>query len=189
MNITPQHIPDVWLISPRKFGDERGFFSETFRNTALADMGFERDFVQDNHSMSGAIGTVRGLHFQLTPHQQDKLVRVTRGAILDVAVDIRPKSPTFGQHVAVELSAENWDQLLVPRGFAHGFQTLTENCEVLYKVTDYYAPQAERGLLWCDPALNIAWPIAAEGAHLNERDAAWPKLADLDLAPEPTPAT
>jgi dTDP-4-dehydrorhamnose 3,5-epimerase len=181
MNITPQKIPDVWLISPRKFGDDRGFFSETFRKSALADMGFERDFVQDNHSMSGARGTVRGLHFQLAPHQQDKLVRVIHGAILDVAVDIRPNSPSFGQHVAVELSAGNWDQLLVPKGFAHGFQTLTENCEVLYKVTDYYAPQAERGLLWSDPALGISWPISVAEAALNDRDAAWPKLCDLSL--------
>jgi dTDP-4-dehydrorhamnose 3,5-epimerase len=189
MNITPQNIPDVWLISPRKFGDDRGFFSETFRKAALSELGFDRDFVQDNHSMSGAKGTVRGLHFQLEPHQQDKLIRVIHGAVLDVAVDIRPHSPTFGRHVAVELSAGNWNQLLVPRGFAHGFQTLTENCEVLYKVTDYYAPHAEKGLLWNDPALGVSWPIAAADTLLNARDASWPKLADLALDREaiPTP--
>lgn len=179
MLIEPQAIPDVLLISPRKHGDARGFFSETFRADALAEAGFTRPFVQDNHSRSGRRGIVRGLHFQLRPHEQDKLLRVTRGAILDVAVDIRPGSPSFGRHVAVELSADNWRQLLVPRGFAHGFQTLTEDCEVLYKVTDYYAPESERGLLWSDPALGIDWPIPPDEAFTNDRDGAWPGLAGL----------
>lgn len=179
MDIIPQTIPDVLLITPRKFGDERGFFSETFRKAALSEAGFEREFIQDNHSMSGANGTVRGLHFQLKPFEQDKLLRVVKGAVLDVAVDIRPDSPTYGQHVAVELSASNWRQLLVPRGFAHGFQTLTDDCEVLYKVTAYYAPEAERGLLWNDPDLDIDWPLGESAATINTRDAAWPRLREL----------
>ena len=177
--ITPQAVPDVLLIEPRRFGDERGFFSETYSAKVLAEAGFETLFVQDNHSRSPKKGTVRGLHFQAPPFAQDKLLRVTRGAILDVAVDIRKGSPTYGRSVAVELSAENWRQLLVPKGFAHGFQTLTEDCEVLYKVTDYYAPAAEAGLLWSDPALGIAWPAGVE-AGINARDAAWPSLADFD---------
>jgi dTDP-4-dehydrorhamnose 3,5-epimerase len=176
MKIEPQAIADVLLITPQRFGDARGFFSETFRRSALAEAGFDRDFVQDNHSLSEKRGTVRGLHFQLEPHAQDKLIRVTRGAVLDVAVDIRPGSPTYGRHVAVELSADNWTQLLVPRGFAHGFQTLTDGAEVLYKVTGYYAPEAERGLLWSDPALRVDWPVTAEDATVNARDAAWPTL-------------
>lgn len=177
--ITPQAIGDVLLIEPKRFGDERGFFSETYSAKGLAEAGFTALFVQDNHSRSPKIGTVRGLHFQAPPFAQDKLLRVTRGAILDVAVDIRKGSPTYGRSVAVELSAENWRQLLVPKGFAHGFQTLTEDCEVLYKVTDYYAPASEAGLLWNDPALGIAWPADIE-AVINARDAAWPSLADFD---------
>ena len=176
MRIEPQVIPDVLLITPARYGDARGFFSETFRKSALAEAGFEGEFVQDNHSLSERRGTVRGLHFQLEPHAQDKLLRVVRGAILDVAVDIRRGSPTRGQHVAVELSADNWAQLLVPKGFAHGFQTLTDGAEVLYKVSDYYAPEAERGLLWCDPALGVDWPVPVAEATVNARDAAWPTL-------------
>jgi dTDP-4-dehydrorhamnose 3,5-epimerase len=176
--VTPQAVPDVLLIEPKKHGDERGFFSETYNARVLAEAGFTALFVQDNHSRSPRRGTVRGLHFQAPPFAQDKLLRVTRGAILDVAVDIRRGSPTYGRSVAVELSAENWRQLLVPRGFAHGFQTLTDDCDVLYKVTDYYAPQAEAGLRWDDPALGIAWPGIE--AFINDRDAAWPALADFD---------
>jgi dTDP-4-dehydrorhamnose 3,5-epimerase len=176
MKIEPQAIPEVLLITPARHGDARGFFSETFRKSALAEAGFEGEFVQDNHSLSERRGTVRGLHFQLEPNAQDKLLRVVRGAILDVAVDIRPGSPTYGRHVAVELSADNWRQLLVPKGFAHGFQTLSDGAEVLYKVTDYYAPAAERGLLWSDEALGIDWPIKAGDATVNARDAAWPTL-------------
>jgi dTDP-4-dehydrorhamnose 3,5-epimerase len=127
------------LFEPKRFNDHRGFFSETFSRRALAAIGFDLEFVQENHSLSSQSGVVRGLHFQAPPHGQDKLVRVTRGRILDVAVDIRKGSPTFGRHVAVELSAENWRQLLVPKGFAHGFCTLEPDCEVVYKVTDYYA--------------------------------------------------
>jgi dTDP-4-dehydrorhamnose 3,5-epimerase len=178
--VVPQAVADVLLIQPRKFGDERGFFSETYSKKVLEAAGFTAEFVQDNHSRSPVKGTVRGLHFQAPPFAQDKLLRVTRGAILDVAVDIRKGSPTYGVAVAVELSAENWRQLLVPKGFAHGFQTLTEDCEVLYKVTDYYAPASEAGLLWSDPALGIDWPLGTDQAVINARDAAWPTLALLD---------
>jgi dTDP-4-dehydrorhamnose 3,5-epimerase len=178
--VTPQAVPEVLLIEPPRFGDERGFFSETYNRKVLAEAGFDGVFVQDNHSRSPRRGTVSGLHFQAPPAAQDKLLRVTRGAILDVAVDIRRGSPTYGRAVAVELSAENWRQLLVPKGFAHGFQTLTDDCEVLYKVTDYYAPQTEAGLLWSDPALGIAWPLGTAEAVINVRDAAWPALADFD---------
>jgi dTDP-4-dehydrorhamnose 3,5-epimerase len=177
--VTPQAVPEVLLIEPVKHGDERGFFSETYNARVLADAGFTGSFVQDNHSRSPKKGTVRGLHFQAPPFAQDKLLRVTRGAILDVAVDIRRGSPTWGVAVAAELSAENWRQLLVPRGFAHGFITLTDDCDVLYKVTDYYAPASEAGLLWNDPALGVDWPAAIE-PFINVRDAGWPPLKDFD---------
>ena len=177
--ISSQWIPDVLLVEPRRVGDARGFFSETYRASALAEAGFDRVFVQDNHSVSELAGTVRGLHLQEPPFGQDKLVRVVAGAILDVAVDIRLDSPTFGRHVAAELSAENGLQLLVPRGFAHGFQTLTPGAAVLYKVTDYYRPEAEHGLLWSDPALAIHWPVKPRQAIVNERDMHWPTLASF----------
>jgi len=178
--IVPQLLSDVLLITPKKFGDSRGYFMETYSQPRLAAAGFDGVFLQDNQSLTAAAGTVRGLHFQAPPHAQDKLVRVTRGAIFDVSVDIRVGSPTFGQHVSVELSAENNRQLLIPAGFAHGFQTLTPDCEVLYKVTHVYTPEAEGGLLWNDPALAIAWPISADEAFLNKRDAALPPLAKLN---------
>ena len=181
MQITPLAIADVLLIEPRRHGDARGFFAETYSRRVLAEAGFDREFVQDNHSRSGKRGTVRGLHFQVPPHGQDKLLRVVRGAILDVAVDLRPGSKTYGRHVSAELSADNFRQLLVPVGFAHGFMTLTDDAEVLYKVTGYYAPDAERGLRWNDPALGIAWPLDASEVTVNARDAAWP---GLDEAPE-----
>jgi dTDP-4-dehydrorhamnose 3,5-epimerase len=169
-------IPDLLLITPKVHGDPRGAFAETYTRRELAEAGFHGDFVQDNHSRSALKGTVRGLHFQVGAHAQDKLIRVVRGAVLDVAVDLRAGSPTWGRHVAVELSADNWRQLLVPKGFAHGFQTLTDDCEVLYKVTDYYTPQAEGGIYWDDPALGIDWPIGPDKAVINARDAAWPGL-------------
>ncbi len=177
--ITPQVVPDVWLITPKRFGDDRGFFYESYNRDTLAEAGFVRPFLQDNHSMSARRGTVRGLHFQAPPMAQDKLLRVVRGAILDVAIDIRRGSPTFGRSVSVELSDENGHQLLVPRGFAHGFMTLTDRAEVLYKVTAFYAPESEGGLLWNDPELNLDWPLAAAKTTVNARDAGWPCLADL----------
>jgi dTDP-4-dehydrorhamnose 3,5-epimerase len=177
--IVPQAIPDVALVKPRRFGDERGFFVETFNARLFEKGGVSGTFVQDNHSMSGVRGTVRGLHFQAPPHAQSKLVRVVRGAVLDVVVDIRVGSPHFGKYVAAELSADNGWQLFVPAGFAHGFQTLTDNAEVLYKVTDYYAPAAEGGLLWNCPELAFDWPIPAGEATVNARDAGWPGLAGL----------
>ena len=173
-------LPDVLLITPRKSGDERGFFSETYSQRALADAGFDRPFVQDNHSMSGRKGVLRGLHFQRAPALQDKLVRVVRGAVFDVAVDIRKNSPSFGQWVGVELSEDNWRQVLAPAGFAHGFVTLSDAAEVLYKVSAYYAPEAEGGLSWKDPEIGIEWPVPPDEVITNARDAHWPNLAELE---------
>ena len=173
-------VPDVLMITPARSGDERGFFSETCSRKTLAKAGFDKEFVQENHSYTANRGVLRGLHFQRAPHTQDKLIRVTRGVVFDVAVDIRRGSPTFGQWVGTELSAENWRQLLVPAGFAHGFVTLTSDVEVLYKVTDYYAPDREGGLAWNDPALNIAWPADPAEVTTNARDAAWPPLSELE---------
>lgn len=172
-------IEGLLLLEPRKFGDARGFFSETYNRRQLASLGFDAAFVQDNQSLSVEAGVVRGLHFQSPPHAQAKLVRVVRGAILDVAVDLRRGSPTYGDHAAVELSAANWRQLLIPVGFAHGFATLEPNCELAYKVTDYYAPDHDHGLLWNDPDLGIDWPVAAEAAILSEKDRAQPRLAGI----------
>lgn len=179
VDVVPQIIPDVLLLKPRRFADARGWFMQTYSRAELAALGFETPFVQDNHSASIRRGTVRGLHFQAPPRAQAKLVRVVRGAVFDVAVDIRAGSPTFGRHVAVELSADNGMQLLTPAGFAHGFQTLTDDAEVVYKVTEPYAPECEGGLCWRDPALAIAWPIPPRDATLNARDQAWPTLATL----------
>jgi dTDP-4-dehydrorhamnose 3,5-epimerase len=158
------------LITPRRHGDERGFFSETYSARALEAEGVTLAFVQDNHVLTEKAGTVRGLHFQAPPHAQDKLVRVTRGRIFDVAVDIRRGSPAYGRHVAAELSAEAWNQLLVPKGFAHGYCTLEPGTEVIYKTSDFYAPQSESGFLWNDPSLGIPWPEIA-GTVVSERDA------------------
>jgi dTDP-4-dehydrorhamnose 3,5-epimerase len=178
MQVVPTAIPDVKLIVPKKIGDARGFFSEVFSRRAFEAAGIRSDFLQDNHSLSAEVCVLRGLHFQLPPAAQDKLVRVVRGAVLDVAVDIRRTSPTFGKHVAHVLSAENWNQMFIPAGFAHGFVTLEPNSEVLYKVTAYYAPERDRGIRWNDPALGIAWGIDASKAVLSERDRKHPNLAD-----------
>jgi len=167
------------LVTPKKFGDERGFFCETYNAQAWEKAGLFYQFVQDNHSLSRDIGAVRGLHFQTAPFAQDKLVRVASGRILDIAVDLRRSSPTFGRHVAIELSRENWRQLFIPIGFAHGFVTLESNTEVLYKVSNFYSPQHERGLAWDDPDLAVAWPIAADRAILSAKDRTWPRLRDL----------
>lgn len=179
MQVEALAIPDVKLVTPRIHRDARGFFSETWSARDLATAGIDAVFVQDNHALSREQGVVRGLHFQIAPHAQGKLVRVVRGAIVDVAVDLRRGSATFGRHVAVELSAENWRQLWVPVGFAHGYATLTPDTEVVYKVTDYYAPAHDRGLLWNDPALAIAWPVDAAGAILSDKDRRQPRLADI----------
>lgn len=175
-------IPDLVLVKPTKHGDHRGFFSETYRADVFDKFGVAASFVQDNHVFSAQRGVLRGLHFQLPPHPQGKLIRCTRGSILDVGVDIRSGSPTFGQHVAVELSAENWHQLWVPAGFAHGYVTLEDNCEVIYKVTDYYAPDCDRGISWDDPALAIDWRLPVAELILSEKDRRQPLLADLPPA-------
>jgi len=172
-------IPDVKIIRATKHGDARGFFSETFSQKALSAAGLDLNFVQDNHAFSAAKGTVRGLHFQTPPFAQDKLIRVTRGSIFDVAVDLRRGSPTYGQHVSAVISAEAWNQILIPAGFAHGLLTLEPDTEVLYKVTNYYSPAHDLGLLWNDPALGIAWPVAEADAILSAKDKVQPRLADL----------
>jgi dTDP-4-dehydrorhamnose 3,5-epimerase len=179
MKVEPTSIPGVLIVVPARYGDERGFFSETFRASALAAQGVTHSWAQDNHSMSGRRGVVRGLHFQAAPAAQAKLLRVVHGAILDVTVDIRRGSPTYGQHVAVELSSDNWRQLYVPVGMAHGFCTLTDRAEVLYKTSSEYAPETEGGLLWSDPALQIAWPVSPSEATVNARDQGWPGIAEL----------
>lgn len=172
-------IPDVKIIRPAKMRDERGFFSEVYNRQSFAEAGIYLTFVQDNHSQSMNVGTIRGLHFQSHPFAQDKLVRVTRGRIMDVAVDIRRSSPTFGRHVSVELSAENWLQLLVPIGFAHGFLTLELDTEVVYKATNYYSAAHDRGIAWDDPALGINWTIEPGQSGLSEKDRRQPRFADL----------
>jgi dTDP-4-dehydrorhamnose 3,5-epimerase len=178
MQLTTTVLDGVKIITPKKHGDARGFFSEVYSSLAWEQAGLRFTFVQDNHSFSAAIGTLRGLHFQTPPFAQDKLLRVTRGRIYDVAVDLRVSSPTFGRHVGVELSADNWRQFLVPVGFAHGFVTLEPDTEVLYKVTAPYSPAHECGVAWNDPALGIDWPLTAISPVLSERDAKWPVLAE-----------
>lgn len=172
-------IAGLKLVSPKRWDDERGFFCETYNASAWEKAGLRPHFVQDNHSLSRDAGTVRGLHFQTAPFAQDKLVRVSRGRILDVVVDLRKSSPTFGRHAAVELSRENWRQLFVPIGFAHGFVTLEPDTEVLYKVTNFYSPQHDFGLAWDDPDLGIKWPVAPDRAVLSAKDRQWPRLREL----------
>ena len=179
LSVEPTAIPAVKIITPKKHGDHRGFFSETWNRAAFAEAGLDLNFVQDNQSLSATVGTLRGLHFQSAPFAQDKLVRVTKGRILDVAVDIRASSPTFGQYVAVELSAENWRQLLVPIGFAHGFVTLEPDTEVLYKVTAPYGPKNDHGVAFDDPALGIDWRLPHDQLVLSDKDRKHPRLADL----------
>jgi len=174
-------IPDVVLIEPTVFGDHRGYFAETFRQDKLEEfLGFRLAFCQDNESKS-EFGVLRGLHFQLPPFSQSKLVRVTEGKVLDVAVDIRKGSPTFGKYVAEELSAENRRQLFVPRGFAHGFVVLSDSGVFNYKVDNYYNPQADRGLAFDDPALGIDWVLQLDQLKLSEKDRKQPSLKDADL--------
>lgn len=177
VEIVETALEGVKLITPRRFGDARGWFSETYNAQALAEAGVDITFVQDNQSFSAQKGTVRGLHFQAPPHAQDKLVRVLKGAILDVAVDIRSGSPTYGQWVGEELTAENGHQLLVPKGFLHGFATLTEDVEVFYKCSDFYAPAADGGIRWNDPDIAINWGIA--DAITSQKDSTAPLLKNF----------
>ena len=178
MEIIATALPEIRIVLPRRIGDQRGFFSEVWNARELSRLGIDGVFVQDNHVGNPLAGTLRGLHYQLPPVAQGKLVRVTRGAIFDVAVDIRRGSPSFGRHVGTTLSAENWRQAWVPPGFAHGYCTLEDDTEVLYKVTDYYSPTHERGIVWDDPALAIAWPFGADAAIVSERDRRLPRLAE-----------
>ena len=179
LSVQPLELPDCLLVVPDRFGDERGFFSETYNKHALREAGIDVDFVQDNHSLSRPKGTVRGLHFQAPPVAQAKLVRVARGAVIDVAVDIRAGSPTYGNHVAVELSAEGWNQIYIPEGFAHGFCTIEPDTELLYKVSAPYSREHDQGVLWNDPDLGIRWPVAEADAVLSEKDREQPAFAGL----------
>jgi dTDP-4-dehydrorhamnose 3,5-epimerase len=179
MEVVSLAIPDVKVITPKRFGDHRGFFVETYSRQKLAGFGIDMEFVQDNHSMSAAKGTVRALHYQIRPHAQAKLVRVLKGSILDVAVDIRRDSPTFGKFVTEILSADNLRMMYVPVGFAHGFETLEPNTEVAYKVSDYYAPTHERGIRWNDPKIGVPWTVSEADAQLSAKDKIAPMLADV----------
>jgi dTDP-4-dehydrorhamnose 3,5-epimerase len=179
MEISPLDIPDVKILRPKKHGDARGFFSETWSRAAMAEAGLDIDFVQDNQSLSATRGTVRGLHFQTPPHAQAKLLRVIRGAVFDVAVDLRRGSPTYGRHASAVISAEEWNQILVPVGFAHGFMTLEPDTEVIYKVSGIYSPANDAGILWNDPDLGIAWLLDVE-ATLSDKDRVQPRLRDFE---------
>ena len=180
MNFIRTNIPDVIIIEPTVHGDHRGYFVETFRADKLEEfLGYKLNFGQDNESKSSK-GVLRGLHYQLAPHAQTKLVRVISGRVLDVAVDIRKNSPTFGQHVAVELTADNKRQLLVPRGFAHGFVVLEDDTIFAYKVDNYYSPECDRGIAFNDPALNIDWMLKTEELKLSDKDTTQPKLNETN---------
>lgn len=181
MQIDQTAIPGVIIITPKRFVDDRGFFSESWNRKTLLSAGIELpDFVQDNHSFSTTRGTVRGLHFQAPPHAQGKLVRCGRGAFLDVAVDIRKRSPTYGRWVAEELSFENGRQLWIPAGLLHGFVTVRPDCEIIYKCTDHYAPDCDGSVLWSSASLGIDWGIAVNEAVLSPKDAAAQDFADFD---------
>jgi len=180
MTFTRTEIPDVVICEPTIHGDERGYFVETFREDKLEEfLGYKINFCQDNESKSSR-GVLRGLHYQLPPHAQTKLVRVIQGSVLDVAVDIRKGSPTFGKHVAVALSAENKRQLLVPRGFAHAFVVLEDDTVFAYKVDNYYSPECDRGILFNDPALDIDWNIPHSELNLSAKDKLQPKLSQTE---------
>ena len=179
LQIEQTALPGAVILTPRRFGDHRGFFSESYSRKVLAGLGIKLEFVQDNHSMSREVGTVRGLHFQSPPHAQDKLVRCGRGALFDVAVDIRRGSPTYGQWIGVELSFENGKQLLVPAGFLHGFITRAPDTEIIYKCSDYYAPECDGAVRWDDPEIGIDWGARGE-AITSDKDARAPLLKDFD---------
>ena len=179
MQVLGTAIADIKLIKPVRHVNSRGLFSEVFKESELRKHAIDINFVQDNHSLSVSKGVVRGLHFQIAPFAQAKLLRVTAGSVFDVAVDIRDGSPSFGRHVAVLLSATDWNQIFIPEGFAHGYCTLEPNTEVIYKVSAYYSPEHDRGLLWNDPALGIAWPVSANEALVSDRDRKHPALCRL----------
>ncbi len=179
LNITPLPIADVKLIMTSRMADARGYFCEAYARSDFAAHGLDHDFVQDNESSSSRVGTVRGLHFQKPPFAQAKLVRVLRGKVLDVVVDLRRSSPSFGRHLSIELSEVSGEQLLVPAGFAHGFCTLEPNTVVLYKVDATYSPAHDHGINWADPALAINWPVTLEDATLSDKDRKLPMLRDL----------
>lgn len=178
MQIEETALPGVVILTPRRFGDDRGWFSETWNGAAFAQAGLDLAFVQDNHSMSAAVGTLRGLHYQSPPRAQDKLVRCSQGVIWDVAVDIRRGSPHYGQWVGAELSAKNARQLLVPKGFLHGFVTRAPDSEVQYKCTDTYAPDCDGGIRWDDPDIGIDWGLDAPPV-LSAKDQSAPFLRDF----------
>jgi len=178
MHIERTSLSGVVILEPRRFGDARGWFTETWNASRMAEVGFDLAFVQDNHSFSATQGTLRGLHFQAPPRAQDKLVRCTRGAIFDVAVDIRKGSPSYGRWTGVRLDAETGAQLLVPKGFLHGFLTLTPDCEVQYKCTDLYAPECDGAVRW--DSCGIDWPLTGGDPVLSDKDAAAPTLADFN---------
>lgn len=180
MNVIKTDIPDVLIIEPKVFGDDRGYFFESWNKARFEEYGINADFVQDNESKS-RFGVVRGLHYQAPPYTQAKLVRVIYGSVLDVALDIRKDSPTFGKHVAVELSAENKRQLFVPRGFAHGFAVLSEEVVFAYKCDNSYMPSHERGIAFDDPALGIDWQVKPEKFILSAKDTVNPLFADVDI--------
>jgi len=179
MEFTKTNLDGVVIVEPTVFGDHRGWFMETYNESVFLKAGINVKFVQDNQSLSAAKGTLRGLHYQLNPKAQTKLVRCTKGAIFDVAVDIRKESPTFGDWFGIELTAQNKKQLLVPKGFAHGFMTLTENVEVQYKVDELYAPECDRGIIWNDPVIGIKWPMDIKPI-LSGKDEKAPLLKDAE---------
>ncbi len=181
MEIQRTAIEGVLILTPKRLHDDRGWFAETYARRTLAQAGVDQDFVQDNHSYTAHAGSVRGLHFQTEPFAQAKLVRCIRGACVDVIVDIRHGSPTFGRHVRIELSAGNGVMALAPIGTAHGFCTTAPDTEVTYKVSTYYSRDHDAGIFWNDPDLAIDWPVAAQAARLSARDAAAPRLADLPV--------
>ncbi|MCM3786617.1 dTDP-4-dehydrorhamnose 3,5-epimerase [Neobacillus mesonae] len=179
MHITPLHLEGALLIEPKVYGDHRGFFMESYNKEVFERKGIHHTFIQDNHSLSAEAGVLRGLHYQLPPRAQTKLVRVIAGAIYDVIVDIRKNSPTFGQWAGFILSEDNKRQLLVPKGFAHGFCTLVPHTQVIYKVDEYYSPEHDRGILWNDSTLNIDWPVSQP--VLSDKDEKHPLLVDAEL--------
>lgn len=173
-------LPEIKILKPKKFEDGRGFFSETYNKQRFSDTNIDIEFVQDNQSLSEDKFTLRGLHFQSNPYAQDKLVRVLKGSILDVAVDIRKGSSTYGKHIKYQLSAASFEQILVPKGFAHGILTLEKNTEILYKVSNFYSQENDHGIMWNDPILNIDWGIDSDQVILSEKDKNQPSFSDLE---------